>query len=73
MALMTWTIELRVDFNDASKNKLMEHAIRAMAKEVLATAQLLADNRKPEIAISTSDMFVGSEEIALFEPGELEA
>jgi hypothetical protein len=73
MALMTWTIELRVDFDAKSKEKIMESDIRSHAKGILTTARLLADGRAPEIAITTSDMFVGSEEVALFTDGELEA
>jgi hypothetical protein len=67
MSLMTWHIEIRTDFADKSKNKLMEKALRQMAHEALATAQLLADGRKPDIALSTSDMFVGAEDLLLFD------
>jgi hypothetical protein len=73
MALMTWTLELRVDFNEKTKNAIMLKDIRAQARQLLTTARLLADGREPDIAITTSDMFVGREEIALFEDGELEA
>jgi len=70
MSLMTWSIEVRVDFNDKSKTAIMEKAVRSAAKELLTVARLLADGREPDIAISTTDMFVGREEIALFEIGE---
>ena len=68
MALTTWHIELRTDFADKSKDKLAEHAIRQMAHELITTVMLLEDGRKPQIAISTSDMFIGSKEIELFDP-----
>lgn len=70
MPLMTWTVELRVDFDEKSKEKIMEKGVRSMAKELLSMAMLLADGRKPDIAISTSDMFVGREEVEMFVEGE---
>jgi hypothetical protein len=69
MALQTYKIELRTDFNDKHKDKLAEHAIRQMAHELITTMMLLADGRKPQIAIETSDMFAGTKEVLLFDPG----
>lgn len=70
MSLMTWTIEVRADFDDPSKNKLLLDDIKQHVKEINATALLLADKRQPQVAFSTSDMFVGSEKIDLFVEGE---
>jgi hypothetical protein len=68
---MTWTIELRVDFDEKRKEEIMLSAVRSAAKQLFTTAQLLADGRKPQIAIQTSDMFIGSEEVSMFVDGEV--
>jgi len=65
MALETFTIELRVDFNDASKNELVVQAMRMAAKHVLTTAMLLQDKRPPQIALMTSNLFERDREISL--------
>lgn len=72
MTLMVWKIELRVDFDGDAKTAIMEKAVRSAAKGLITTANLIADGRKPDIAIETSDMFVGAKEISMFEDGELE-
>lgn len=72
MSLMTWTIEIRADFNEKSKEAIMLSDIRSHCKAMYATAQLLADGRKPDIALSTSDMFEGSETISMFVDGEID-
>lgn len=73
MALMTWTIELRVDFDGKEKNEIMLLACRSAAKGLITTANLICDGRKPDIALTTSDMFIGAQEISMFEDGELDA
>ncbi|WP_454627705.1 hypothetical protein [Bradyrhizobium cenepequi] len=73
MTLRTWTIELRVDFDGKEKEEIMLKAMRSAAKGLITTATLIADTRKPDIALSSSDMFVGAEEISMFEDGELES
>jgi hypothetical protein len=67
MALVNWQVEIRTDFNDKKLDKLFEKALRQMAHEAIATASLLADGRPPDIAIHTSDMFVGREKLMLFD------
>lgn len=71
MALKCWTIDLKVDFDDKAKEEIMLKAARQAAKHLLTTAQLIADKRKPDIAIHSDDMFEGREKIELFEDGEL--
>lgn len=73
MALMTWTIEIRADFDDKSKEVLLLNDIKQHVFEINATALLLADKRKPQISFSTSDMFVGAEKIELFTEGGFDA
>jgi hypothetical protein len=66
MALKNWTIDLRVDFDSPEKNEIMIKAVRACAHELYTTAQLIADKRKPDIAIHSDDMFEGRGDIELF-------
>jgi hypothetical protein len=70
MALKIWTIEIRVDFEDPSRNDIMLDDIRTHTKELLATARLLADGRKPDIAIQSDDMFEGRDKIDMWSPEE---
>lgn len=70
MALMTWTIEIRADYDSKEKELLLLKDIKQHVKEINATALLLADKRQPQVAFSTSDMFVGAEKIDLFVEGE---
>lgn len=62
-----FTIELRVDYADQEKNTVMRAAVAAAARHVYATAQLLADQTKPQIAIFSDDFFSGNQQIELLE------
>lgn len=62
-----FTIELRVNYADADKNEVMRKACAAAARHVFATANLLADGVKPDIAIFSDDWFAGKEEISLMQ------
>jgi len=70
MTLKNWIIDLRVDFESKEQEELMLSAIRTSAKELLTTARLLADKRKPDIAIHNDDMYEGRDQIDLFTPEE---
>jgi hypothetical protein len=72
MTLKCWTVDVRVDFDDKAKEEIMLKAVRQAAKHLLTTAQLIADKRKPDIAVHSDDMFLGREEIELLEGDELE-
>ncbi len=65
MGLKTFTIELRVDFDSEEKNEIILRAARTAAKHIYTTATLISDKRKPQVALSTSDLFEGSAEISL--------
>lgn len=62
-----FTIELRVDYADSGKNEAMRKALGLAARQLFATAELLADGVKPKIAIMSDDFFVGTEHIQLFD------
>lgn len=62
-----FTIELRVDYADNDKNGEMRKTLQRAARHAYATAQLLCDGVKPQIAIFSDDFFSGKEEIMLLE------
>lgn len=62
-----FTIELRVDYADNEKNEVMRKALQHAARHVFATAVLLADGIKPQVAVFSDDFFSGHEEIKLLE------
>lgn len=62
-----FTIELRVDYEDKDKNAVMHKAIQAAGRHVFATATLLAEGVKPQIAMFSDDFFEGHEDIKLFD------
>jgi hypothetical protein len=72
MALKNWIIDLRVDFDSKRKEAIAEKLVRSHAKALLTEIQLIADKRKPDIAIQSDDMFVGREEISLFNEEDIE-
>lgn len=62
-----FNIELRVDYEDGDKNEEMKKACAHAARHMFATAQLLADGVKPQIAIFSDDFYQGVEEIKLLD------
>lgn len=62
-----FTIELRVDYADAEKNEVMRRALQIAGRHMFATASLLSDGVKPQIAMFSDDFFDGHAEIALIE------
>jgi hypothetical protein len=66
ITMKAFTIELRVHHQDPEKDTIIRDAMRVAAKHVYTTALLIADsNRKPQIALSSSDFFEAAEEISL--------
>jgi hypothetical protein len=67
--MRTYTIELRVDFDDDADTKklTMDKAVRMAAKHLLANALVISDKRKPEITAQYDDFWIGTEEINLEE------
>lgn len=63
--MRTFTIELRADYLDDDKFRVLEMAMKAAAKHVYTTALLLQDKRKPEVALYGSDFFASRQEIEL--------
>jgi hypothetical protein len=65
-----FAIELCVDYEDPDKNDIICRACQAAARYVYATAALLQDGIKPEIAISSDDFMSGYQQIALLDDTE---
>lgn len=70
--MRTFTIELRVDFQDSEKYDAMLDLARQAARELMATALLLRDKRDPTIAFSTGDMFSKDENMEIITPADVE-
>jgi len=60
-----FTIELRVDYADNEKNQAMRLACQQAAQHLNATAVLLSDGQRPQIAVFSDDFYSGREEIEL--------
>lgn len=68
MAIQTFIIEVRVDFEDESKNDIMATMARASARELLTTAMMLKDKaREPQVALQTGNMFETNKELLIAE------
>lgn len=71
MALGEWKITLRVDFDEAKKPEIMTKLVMQLAKELLGSATLIADRRKPDIAVEHGDMFAGRAAIEMVDEEEI--
>jgi hypothetical protein len=72
MTQKNWIIDLRADFETKEQEEIMLNEVRTAAKLLLTQARLLADKRKPDIAIHNDDMYEGRDQIDLFTPEEKE-
>lgn len=63
--MRTLTIELRFDADEDDKHEVLREAAKAAAKHLFTNALLISTKRRPQIAMYTSDMFAGQEEISL--------
>ena len=70
MARKTYRIELKIDFNDDTRHDALMTVARQYARDLLGSAMLLQDGRKPACVLMTDDTFTGMEEIDLLEPSE---
>lgn len=66
----TYTLDLKIDFDDSNRHKAMMHIFRKKAREVLTAAQLLADHRPPQIGITVGDFFEGGTVEGLMDIGD---
>jgi len=61
----TYTISLKINFNDDSRHDDAMEMMREAAREVYAKATLIADGRQPQVAFQTEDYFEGVDDKAL--------
>ena len=70
MARKTYRIELKIDFNDDARHDALMSVARQYARDLLGSAMLLQDGRKPACVLMTDDTFTGMEEIDILDPSE---
>lgn len=63
--MMTVILELRVDFDDKSKEEVIKDAAKVAAKHLYTTALLIKDKRQPQIMLQAGDFLHPAEEIML--------
>lgn len=69
MARKTYRIELKIDFNDDARHEVLTDIAKQYARDLLGSAMLLQDGRKPIVALITDDSFTGTDEIELLDEG----
>ena len=67
MANKTYRIELKINFGDDTNHEIMLGIAKQYARDLLGSAMLLQDGRKPAVALMTDDAFHGIDEIDLLE------
>lgn len=70
MSRRAYRIELKIDFSDDSRHEIMEQLVRQYGRDLLSSAMLVQDGRKPLVALFIDDSFVGTDELSLIEPSE---
>ena len=63
--MKTYKLELKVDFQDEDKYKIIEQQLERAAREILAVAVIIQEKRKPQIALHSEDFFKGNEELEI--------
>lgn len=70
MARKTYRIELKIDFDDDTRHDALMSVAKQYARDLLGSAMLLQDGRKPACVLMTDDTFTGMEEIDILDPSE---
>ena len=70
MARKTYRIELKIDFNDDTRHDALMSVAKQYARDLLGSAMLLQDGRKPACVLMTDDTFTGMEEIDIMDPSD---
>lgn len=61
--MRTYTLELKCDFDSDEKYEIVKAQMMDQARQILAITAILADKRKPSIALHSSDFFHGNEDL----------
>jgi len=69
----TYTIEVKINFDDDDRHKVMFHLMRKAARQIVGQVQLLADNpnRPAEVMFQTADFYEGGTQHTLANLPEL--
>lgn len=65
-----YRIELSIEFKDQERHDALRPLIAQAARDLLATAELLADGRRPQIAVQSDDLFWGKDDLDLMEQAD---
>lgn len=66
----TYRIELKIDFNDDTRHEALLEVAKQYARDLLGSAMLLQDGRRPACVLMTDDTFIGQEEIDILPESE---
>lgn len=67
MGSRTFTIQLRIEFDDESKYDTMRNILRVSARKLLTQATMIADARRPQVYIESDSWAEGNERINMNE------
>lgn len=70
MTQKTYRIELKLDLDNDTNHEVMLGIAKQYARDLLGSAMLLQDKRKPSVALMTDDSFTGYEDIDILEQSE---
>lgn len=65
--MRTYTLELKVHFDEESRYEIVKNHLKEQARETLSVCLLLAGDRTPQIALHSQDFFHGNEDLEITE------
>lgn len=71
MTQKTYRIELKLDLDDDANHEVMLGIAKQYARDLLGSAMLLQDKRKPAVVLMTDDSFTGIDEVDILPESEL--
>lgn len=70
MARKTYRIELKIDFSDETRHDAMLEVVKQYVRDLLGSAMLLQDGKRPACVLHMDDSFLGVDEIDILEPSD---
>ena len=61
--MRTYTIELKIDFDDETKFTVVADHLKEQCRQTLAVCMMLAEKRPPQLAFHSQDFFHGNEDL----------
>jgi hypothetical protein len=68
MSRRTYTIDLKIDFEDNTRHEIATKMMRKAARNILTQSNLIADGRPPQVALRSEDFFEGTDELGVVDP-----